>query len=98
MAANRNRFDLYESEIWGCFCPLCMALASAALRGGAAWQGPSDALYAALTSGTHRKQAPRVSLSKVRTYRPQMAADVRALFREGTGIGVTTRQHQGAVR
>lgn len=88
-----NRFDPYDSEIRGCWCALCMALASAHQRGSYT-QPESDALFAALESGVHRKAGPRVSLSKERCVRPTG----RSFMQTGTGIGVTLGGVTGAVR
>ena len=68
MTTGTNRFDPYDSERWGCFCPLCMELARVACTHiPSAVNAASDALYLALTEGRHRKQGPKVSLTKERT-------------------------------
>lgn len=90
-----NRFDPYDSEIRGCWCALCMTLASAYNRGGAhALTAASDALFAALEAGTHRKSGPKVSLSKERCIRPTG----RSFMQTGMGLGVTLGGVTGAIR
>ena len=80
-----GRFDPYNDEIWGCFCPLCMALASAHARHlPSALSAASDVLFAALEAGTHTKQGPRVRLTKGRSYQSS-----GGFMQSGMGLGVT---------
>ncbi|MBT2412684.1 hypothetical protein J7I94_19315 [Streptomyces sp. ISL-12] len=91
-----NRFDPYNDEIWGCWCVLCKALASAHARHiPSALDEASDALFNALESGVHRHEEPRVSLVK---WDPAKYRNDGWQLREGLGIGVTTGGVTGSVR
>lgn len=80
-----NRFDPFDTEIRGCFCPLCMTLASAHARHMlSALSAASDALFAALEAGTHTAQGPRGSLIKGRGYQSS-----GGFMASGMGLGVT---------
>lgn len=82
-----NRFDPYHDELWNCWCPLCMELAGAhTAHIPSALDAASEALFVALAAGTHRRQGPRVSLTK---WNPLSVRDDGWKMREGLGIGVT---------
>lgn len=89
-----GRFDPYNDEIWGCFCPLCMKLARAAVaRTGL--DEASDALFSALEDGTHRHEDPHVSLVK---RNPMNYRSDGSDMREGLGIGMTPGGVTGSTR
>lgn len=90
----RSRFDPYDEELWNCWCPLCMALAGAALRGTGPSSRASEDLFEALESGRHRHQGPNVSPTK---FDPRSVRDNGWQMREGTGIGVTPGGVTGSV-
>lgn len=92
----KSRFDPYNDEIWGCFCPLCMALAGAHVRGIPSGLGDaSDELFKALENGTHKHEGPHVSLVK---FDPRKYRSDGWQMREGAGIGMTPGGVTGAVR
>lgn len=91
-----NRFDPYNDEIWGCWCVLCKALASAHARHTpSALDEASDALFNALESGSHKHEEPRVSLTK---WDPLKYRDDGWKMREGLGVGMTPGGVTGSTR